>query len=62
VAATLPRRTTGRFLSTYRARVIEQDDLVIVEFIDRPWFTDRMRRQEARRTAWCQVLRRLRLI
>lgn len=34
------RATRGRFFARHKARVIEQDDLVIVEFVEQePWYT-----------------------
>lgn len=30
----------GRYLPRHRARVIEQDNLIVVEFVDRPWYTN----------------------
>lgn len=34
------RARRGRFLAKHNARVIEQDNLVIVEFVDQaPWYT-----------------------
>jgi hypothetical protein len=34
------RATRGRFLARHKARVIEQDDLLIVEFVEQePWYT-----------------------
>ena len=34
------RAKRGRFLARHKARVIEQDDLVIVEFVEQePWYT-----------------------
>lgn len=40
------RATRGRFLARHKARVIEQDDLLIVEFVEQePWYTvDRTRK------------------
>lgn len=39
------RATRGRFLARHKARVIEQDDLVIVEFVEQePWYTASPRR------------------
>ncbi|MBC7806822.1 MAG: hypothetical protein H7145_11805 [Akkermansiaceae bacterium] len=40
------RATRGRFLARHKARVIEQDDLVIVEFVEQdPWYTAAPRRK-----------------
>ncbi|MBC8136648.1 MAG: hypothetical protein H8F28_12230 [Fibrella sp.] len=34
------RATRGRFLARHKARIIEQDDLVIIEFVEQePWYT-----------------------
>lgn len=34
------RAQRGRYLASRRVRIIEQDDLVIVEFVDqKPWYT-----------------------
>ncbi len=39
------RATRGRLLARHKARVIEQDDLVIVEFVEQePWYTAAPRR------------------
>ncbi len=39
-APDVSRATRGRFLPRHNARVIEQDDLLIVEFVARePWYT-----------------------
>ncbi len=34
------RARRGRYLSRHNARVIEQDDLLVIEFVDQaPWYT-----------------------
>jgi hypothetical protein len=46
------RASRGRYLRRHRARVIEQDDLLVVEFVDRtPWYTRAVAEAETERRA-----------
>jgi hypothetical protein len=49
-APDVTRAARGRFLHRHNARVIEQDDLLVVEFVDaRPWYTVALEEAEAER-------------
>jgi len=49
-APDVTRATRGRFLRRHGARVIEQDDLLIVEFVGQePWYTTAVREGERER-------------
>lgn len=56
------RAIRGRFYPRWRARVIEQDDLFVVEFVDRPWYTEPGRRQEKRRQSFVDLLQAMHLL
>lgn len=46
------RASRGRYLSRHNARVIEQDDLLVVEFLDQePWYTREVAAAERERRA-----------
>jgi hypothetical protein len=46
------RAARGRYLARHHARVIEQDDLLVVEFVDsEPWYTRAAAEAERERKA-----------
>ena len=56
-----PPDAVGRFLPRWQARVIRQGNVSVVEFLDKPWYTQPARKLGARRRILHRVLRALRL-
>ena len=52
----------GWFLAKHNARVIDRGDAFIVEFADRPWYTEACRREAQRNARLCVLLQALHLI
>ena len=52
----------GRFLPRWQARVIQRGNVSVVEFLDRPWYSEPARRLEVRRRVLHRILRALRLV
>jgi hypothetical protein len=59
---TEPPAPRGRYLARWGARVIEQDKLAIVEFVDNPWYTENARRRDARLSTLQRALAALKLV
>ena len=52
----------GWFLTQHNARVIDRGDVFVVEFPDRPWYTEARRRESRRNARLCLLLQALHLI
>ena len=58
---TEPPAPRGRFLARWGVRLIEEQNLTIIEFLDNPWYTEPARRRDRRLNALHRALRALRL-
>ena len=47
----------GRYLARWRVRAIRCGNVVAIEFLDRPWYTESSRRREARLVLLHRALR-----
>jgi hypothetical protein len=59
---TEPTAPKGRFLARWGVRLIEEQNLTIIEFLDNPWYTERARRRAHRLNNLHRALRALRLV
>ncbi|MGC4046319.1 MAG: hypothetical protein QM758_21220 [Armatimonas sp.] len=59
---TEPPAPKGRFLAQWGVRLIEEQNLAIIEFLDNPWYTEPARRRARRMNALHRALQALRLV
>ena len=57
-----PRPARGWFLPRHNVRVIDRGDVYVVEFADRPWYTEATRRRELRQLRLSALLQAFHLL
>ena len=62
VSPSEPPAAVGRYLPRWRARVLKRGNVSVVEFLDRPWYSEPARKLGVRRRILHRILRALRLV